>query len=399
MIAVTKQQQINTLETIEGNIKSVISNLSLNNTAKSVQDALDACLALEIALELFLEQSKNQSEVKDAARWDRALQNKAAAAQIQAHFIKFGYKPAVELNIQPNSVEPITPQKKNELKSRLMTPGAVLGDNIGGLVGANDFEDSNQTTNIGTETDNDASLISTPKAKQPKQGFNQYDDEDDEDDGYANLILRTRQGEDEDPPSPTLESLGISKYALGLLNGVISEDRNSLPVPTSSTSSANYADSMNDSKMHTPIAKARSVVALKYASSDASRSSPNVPEITPTPLHHHISDPNSIFGDLIRIIRVDEYAKLPDYLSAQMSLDLLNEMVTEINEYITDKRFQGMDDDVRIGNSDSLSLDELTKVAASIDSSKIKPVLVALLHLGRVTSHDDRKGNKRYLVA
>ncbi|KAJ3384939.1 Target of EGR1, member 1 (Nuclear) [Entophlyctis sp. JEL0112] len=356
MAAAKKQQQIERLQEIERDIKNIMqvllrfaSHLGLSN----IKSSLASCIALETSLAEVLNDIACCGDLKDETRWERALKNRDSAKIMQGYLAQFGYTPEGDFNFQePGATDmKTTPKKCTSANVIEMTPGTNLSGihMVGGLVGSNDFEESDTSF-----------AVSNFECKS---------------DSLAEVDTFLLRNDSEEPPSPTLESLGISSLSLGLLNSC-----------KQSTVNVNSHEC-------TPITQNRLISALKYASSD--KSSPNMPEITPTPLHHHISDPNSIFGDLIRLVKAEEYAQLPNFLSAQITNEFLNEMIGEINEYITDKRFRDVEEDSE--NCESLTLEELMKVACA-DSAKLKAVLVALLHLGRVTSHDDKHGVKRYLT-
>ncbi|KAJ3411722.1 ATP-dependent RNA helicase dbp6 [Chytridiales sp. JEL 0842] len=153
---------------------------------------------------------------------------------------------------------------------------------------------------------------------------------------------------DDEPPSPTLESFGISSLGMNLIQDI----------------------------------------------SSSPASSPSIPHITPMRRHTE-ADPNSIFGNLISRISDAEFETLPSYISAQFTCDTLNDTVTEINEYITDKRFSN---DFGVGNVSTFSVEELAD-CETLDQAKIKAAIVALMHLNRIESDDDGHGGKMFPVA
>ncbi|KAJ3201004.1 Target of EGR1, member 1 (Nuclear), partial [Entophlyctis luteolus] len=243
----------------------------------NIKSSLASCIALETSLAEVLNDIACCGDLKDETRWERALKNRDSAKIMQGYLAQFGYTPEGDFNFQePGATDmKTTPKKCTSANVIEMTPGTNLSGihMVGGLVGSNDFEESDTSF-----------AVSNFECKS---------------DSLAEVDTFLLRNDSEEPPSPTLESLGISSLSLGLLNSC-----------KQSTVNVNSHEC-------TPIAQNRLISALKYASSD--KSSPNMPEITPTPLHHHISDPNSIFGDLIRLVKAEEYAQLPNFLSAQIT--------------------------------------------------------------------------------
>ncbi|KAJ3028775.1 hypothetical protein HDV00_010026 [Rhizophlyctis rosea] len=160
---------------------------------------------------------------------------------------------------------------------------------------------------------------------------------------------------DSEPDSPTLEDFGVSNYSLGLIGDTF-------------TGPANGA-----SPVIQTISDTNSPVPPSFRYSVSSRASSN----------RRPSDPNSMFKGLLASVEEDEYATLPEYLRTQFSLKLLNEMVSEINEHLTDKRFMADDD----SEEDQVTLDD-----------KMMGVVTALLQLQRAAAVPGTPsgGEKRY---
>ncbi|ORY41322.1 hypothetical protein BCR33DRAFT_718945 [Rhizoclosmatium globosum] len=342
------QANILSLEIIETSIKDVIGTLTRSNNPSDLpvlQSALEKCISLEQQLSdllLSAETAIKESD-EDARRWDLAQQRIGVA--LQTHLGRFGYRPPSNLNLIPQ--QPSTPAKHQQDVFSFETPAGA----VGGLVGSNDFEDQEESRTPTREVE-------------------------EEEDDMSHLIQGVgvlEQESLEDPPSPTLESLGISSFSLGILKGVLPSDPSTSPHST-------------------PLANRLTALRFSSTASDVSKSSPTVPEITPTPLHHSIAaHGNSIFGDLIRPVLMNEYAELSGYLSAQISFDDLNDAIVEINEYVTDKRFQGMGEDD--AETECLTLEELMQ-AGAIEPNKVKPVLCMLLEIGLLST----RHGKYYIV-
>ncbi|KAJ3247944.1 hypothetical protein HDU77_008407 [Chytriomyces hyalinus] len=368
------ETHIHQLESAERDIKEAISKLS--NYGGNSEDSLNLCERIEETLAQLLSSIDIEVEREERERIERrnAVEKRlASVSALQNVFIAAGYEPG-ELNLQLSKQLPVTvpstpppKQSKRQLNNAYIpdvfvaTPGTAIGaSTLGGLVGANEFEFESEPE----ETKLDA-----------------YEESSDDDEFDAPPVGFNADSAEE-PPSPTLESLGISSLGLGLLKGVLVSDPMSPDHATPSTQR---------------IARLRlSSTSLNSAKS----SSPGAPEITETPHHHKMmtDNINSIFGDLIRSARMEEYMNLPEFIRPQLSFNLLNEIISEINEFITDKRFHGMDEDARIMETDSITLEELTQ-GSSIDPSKVKPAMVALLHMGRMVSKEDGAAGKRYLLA
>ncbi|KAJ3130919.1 hypothetical protein HK101_004895 [Irineochytrium annulatum] len=91
---------------------------------------------------------------------------------------------------------------------------------------------------------------------------------------------------------------------------------------------------------------------------------------------------------------MEEWEGIKEIVGSQVSREYTNEMISEINEFITDKRFNLMD----FGEeADTFTLEELLEVP-TIGHNKIKVVLVALLHLKRIGTEESDGGAKRYYV-
>ncbi|KAJ3062617.1 NAD(+) kinase [Podochytrium sp. JEL0797] len=368
----------------ETRIKGIIGRLSQGNVASDLtvlHAALDACKELETQLQDILAAAADSpgESADDKARWETARRNRDAAVALQTHMAKFGFIPrmflptsepvslnsniitttAPNLNLipKPNIIEtPKKPQPLSSAQFAFETPG---GQTLGGLVGSNEFEDlslmerdNDMRGDIGrlSSIQNEQFLFAETPGRMAEVAESSSDSDEDD---MSHMMIRGGGGgggvgimEETclvDPPSPTLESLGISSFGMGLLN-------------LGSTLPPSSLDTV--SPQSTPIA--HRLTALRFStgsSNDALKSSPSIPEITPTPIHHSVSDSNSIFGDLIRNARMDEYEKISTLMKAQISFEYLNEAITEINEYVTDKRFQGMGEDE--DQTECLTMDEL----------------------------------------
>ncbi|KAJ3216593.1 hypothetical protein HDU67_009289 [Dinochytrium kinnereticum] len=183
-----------------------------------------------------------------------------------------------------------------------------------------------------------------------------------------------------EPPSPTLESLGISEFGLGLIKGA-----GALGTDTSTPSSTRLSawSSRSVSDLSSPATPPTTIMDRRRDRILASGGGGGRGKHS-----------ESLFGQLLDEVDEDEFGKLPTYLAAQLSLEFLNDTISEINEYFTDKRFSGMD---MLDDNDIVTIEELQQVE-TIESTKIKAVMVALLHLNRMDSEDDGKGGKRYRI-
>ncbi|KAI8835340.1 hypothetical protein BC829DRAFT_448172 [Chytridium lagenaria] len=217
-------------------------------------------------------------------------------------------------------------------------------------------------------------------------------------DANASFSMKTPAGKDnmfgfeeeDEPPSPTLESLGISEFGLGLIKGLdFVFSLFSVVGPLCGSDEWFRCEYTSDTHSNTPSSTRLSAWSTSNrALSDMS-----------SPAHH--LQPSWIDGgirswllELLGEVSEEEFGMLPNYLAAQLSIEFLNDTISEINEYFTDKRFSGMDvsDD-----NDLVTIEELQQVE-TIEASKIKGVMVALLHLNRMDSEDDGRGGKRYRI-
>ncbi|KAJ3229869.1 hypothetical protein HDU81_004955 [Chytriomyces hyalinus] len=390
------ETHIHQLESAERDIKEAISKLS--NYGGNCDDSLSLCERIEETLAQLLSSIDVEIEREERERRDRrnAVEKRlASVSALQNVFIAAGYEPGEDDQQLPAAVPstvPSTPppkQPNRQLNNAYIpdvfvaTPGTAIGaSTLGGLVGANEFE-----------------FESEPE-ESPLDAYEESSDDDEFDAPPVGFNAAAA----EDPPSPTLESLGISSLGLGLLKGipsiVILTVINEASVSFKSKPGVLVSDPKSPDHA-TPSTQRIARLRLSSTSlNSAKSSSPGAPEITETPHHHKMmtDNINSIFGDLIRSVRMEEYMGLPEFIRPQLSFNLLNEIISEINEFITDRRFHGMDEDARIMETDSITLEELSHVS-SIDPSKVKPAMVALLHMGRMISKEDGAGGKRYLLA
>ncbi|KAJ3221687.1 hypothetical protein HK099_003243 [Clydaea vesicula] len=121
---------------------------------------------------------------------------------------------------------------------------------------------------------------------------------------------------------------------------------------------------------------------------------PTLTSLETPPIPKRKSD--SIFDPLMSAVSENEYFKLPEFITNQISLIQLNEVVQEFNDAITDKRF------LNDASINELSVQDLKKL--SVEKRFIKPSLTALLflekldHRDEVASHDSQNLTKLYRV-
>ncbi|KAI8822002.1 uncharacterized protein EV422DRAFT_614290 [Fimicolochytrium jonesii] len=172
-----------------------------------------------------------------------------------------------------------------------------------------------------------------------------------------------------DSPLASLEDLGLSSLSMGLLTGTAPD---------------------------TPYAPARTPMRRPLAS--AMMDSPAPPTFRTgrddfeSPPEARRTDPQSMFKDnLIANISEEEYAKLPIDIRGSMHCEFLNEMISEINEAIKDKRFSG-------DMANEITAEELCN-AAMMDAARCMAVIMAMVQLQRLKPVNARPGEtKRYAV-
>ncbi|TPX47464.1 hypothetical protein SeLEV6574_g02658 [Synchytrium endobioticum] len=173
------------------------------------------------------------------------------------------------------------------------------------------------------------------------------------------------------PSPPALESLGLSSMAMQLIkfdsadSGRESEELTAPSTPKSLYS--RFGTDSDSSNITTPPV---------LSSWKNSRRSANQ---SPGARVSESSSRASSMHPLIDSIHAYDMQQLDQYLRSQVSEELLNEYVAEINELTTDKRFMSVD-----AVDDTFTLDEISQLALDKKHSKAKAVLVALIGLKRI---------------
>ncbi|KAI9092344.1 hypothetical protein DFS34DRAFT_653011 [Phlyctochytrium arcticum] len=190
----------------------------------------------------------------------------------------------------------------------------------------------------------------------------------------------TMTGTIPDSPLANLEDFGLSTLSLGILETMVKA--------SSGDSSETFRQietipQMNSSHTHESNSPAIPTFNLHHRKQPAL--SPRKPRK---------SDPNSMFNALMNPAEKTEYEALSEYLKAQMTFEFLNDIIGEINEMLTDKRFMGDEE-----GGDVITINELIQ-ATHIDPGKGKAVLIALLHMQKVqaTSLGNIEDDKAYRV-
>ncbi|TPX35120.1 hypothetical protein SmJEL517_g02434 [Synchytrium microbalum] len=188
----------------------------------------------------------------------------------------------------------------------------------------------------------------------------------------------SRQG-DRSPSPPAFESLGLSLYSLNLMESNFEEyGRESDEVEAPPTPHSILSRKTTDTETATPpvpflLSNNRSRFSLSKRESNSSRSS-SMPLMDP--------------------IRQDEMDRLEDYLQSQLTTDVLNAYVAEINDFTTDKRFMTGDD----GVDDAFTVDEITQLAFDKKHGKAKAVVLALIELKRISAELRKNKEQMYYI-
>ncbi|KAI9199676.1 uncharacterized protein BJ171DRAFT_517456 [Polychytrium aggregatum] len=150
----------------------------------------------------------------------------------------------------------------------------------------------------------------------------------------------------DEPPSPTMESLGISSLAMALLE----EEQNQGDLGSNPNARHSNALSLDLSPVKTTLND------TPKSARDSRKS-------------------DSLFSNMPSVTQ-SEYSSLPTHITVQITLKTLNNIISEINELLTDQMMMGNQTDV-------FDLTELS-ISSGMHEHQLKPAILALLHLAAV---------------
>ncbi|KAI8896856.1 hypothetical protein BC833DRAFT_78280 [Globomyces pollinis-pini] len=187
------------------------------------------------------------------------------------------------------------------------------------------------------------------------------------------------------PDSPTFDDLGLSSLSMDLLGNV----EMTKPIKDKNLTATTFSDIQNKSErgyssdfQPPSLRKYTSHLPDRYHSDRES-----IDSLTPPTLKNdtYIDTNNScqsIFNQALTLSTESEYQSLDLGVTTQITKKYLDDVIQDINDLVTDKRFlvEGHDENVEL-----FTLNELQS-STLLSESKLKAVLVALLHLRKIES-------------
>lgn len=143
----------------------------------------------------------------------------------------------------------------------------------------------------------------------------------------------------------------------------------------------------------TPLQFQQQSYELQYQQEELVEEEVTVSELPPIP------ETSDSLLSFIQNITDADYFSLQPFLKAQLTLNVVNEVINNLNDHLTDRQFAGQR---LLTASNEFTMRELERVAVESDipglERKVKAVVIALMGLKRIAPSGDVQGDKKYTI-